>query len=230
MSRSPRSAHHDVHIAVGCGCWSTSSRVPCRAVDDDGCWCARNSAQWPLGEVAGAQPSSLEVARHSPDGSVLPRCGRRSDGRGGRGATGPPRAFARGRLPHALLLTNSARALAVPRPLVLKRKLTSLPHSLPRTVATGSGARMEETDEEDECAFLGGFAFGDEMTELEPEQRPRRRPPCSRCGRPGGGCVCALLPPAADRVRSRTHVLVLQHPAEKKRALATARSAAAAPA
>ena len=67
-----------------------------------------------------------------------------------------------------------------------------------------------ETDEEDECAFLGGLAFGDEMTELEPEQRPRRRPPCSRCGRPGGGCVCALLPPAADR-GSRMRIVVLYH-------------------
>jgi hypothetical protein len=78
--------------------------------------------------------------------------------------------------------------------------------------------------------FLGSFLLDDEgggEAEPAPEQ-PRssqRRPPCPHCGRPGHGCVCALLPATpADRVRSRTHVLVLQHPAERKRALATARS------
>lgn len=48
------------------------------------------------------------------------------------------------------------------------------------------------------------------------------RPICSRCQRPSGHCLCALIP-ALD---SRTRLLILQHPSEARHALNTARLAA----
>ena len=48
------------------------------------------------------------------------------------------------------------------------------------------------------------------------------RPTCSRCLRPLGHCLCALIPD----LESRTRVLVLQHPSEVGHALNTARLAA----
>ncbi|MBD1586905.1 tRNA-uridine aminocarboxypropyltransferase [Pseudomonas typographi] len=51
---------------------------------------------------------------------------------------------------------------------------------------------------------------------------PGARPRCSRCQRPPGHCLCALLPSLA----SRTRVLVLQHPSETHHALNTGRLAA----
>lgn len=47
------------------------------------------------------------------------------------------------------------------------------------------------------------------------------RPRCSRCLRPEGHCLCALIP----RLPSRTRVLILQHPSEADHALNTARLA-----
>ena len=48
------------------------------------------------------------------------------------------------------------------------------------------------------------------------------RPVCSRCCRPLGHCLCALIP----SLPSRTRVLILQHPDEVRHALNTARLAA----
>lgn len=48
------------------------------------------------------------------------------------------------------------------------------------------------------------------------------RPTCSRCQRPLGHCLCALIPD----LDSRTRVLILQHPSEVGHALNTARLAA----
>ena len=48
------------------------------------------------------------------------------------------------------------------------------------------------------------------------------RPTCSRCQRPLGHCLCALIPD----LDSRTRVLILQHPSEAGHALNTARLAA----
>ncbi|MDX1369098.1 tRNA-uridine aminocarboxypropyltransferase [Pseudomonas sp.] len=48
------------------------------------------------------------------------------------------------------------------------------------------------------------------------------RPHCTRCSRPPGHCLCALIP----QLSSRTRVLILQHPSEVRHALNTARLAA----
>lgn len=48
------------------------------------------------------------------------------------------------------------------------------------------------------------------------------RPLCPRCQRPLSHCLCALIP----SLKSRTRVLILQHPSEVKHALNTARLAA----
>ncbi|AMG88314.1 tRNA-uridine aminocarboxypropyltransferase [Bordetella bronchiseptica] len=48
------------------------------------------------------------------------------------------------------------------------------------------------------------------------------RPVCARCARPRSHCLCALIP----ALSCRTRVLFLQHPAEARHALNTARLAA----
>ncbi|WP_145010997.1 tRNA-uridine aminocarboxypropyltransferase [Pseudomonas oryzihabitans] len=48
------------------------------------------------------------------------------------------------------------------------------------------------------------------------------RPACARCQRPLSLCLCALIP----RLESRTRVLLLQHPSERRHPLNTARLAA----
>ncbi|KTT60197.1 DTW domain-containing protein [Pseudomonas oryzihabitans] len=48
------------------------------------------------------------------------------------------------------------------------------------------------------------------------------RPACARCQRPLSLCLCALIP----RLDSRTRVLLLQHPSERRHPLNTARLAA----
>ncbi|WP_295513786.1 DTW domain-containing protein [uncultured Pseudomonas sp.] len=48
------------------------------------------------------------------------------------------------------------------------------------------------------------------------------RPVCARCQRPLSLCLCALIP----RLESRTRVLLLQHPSERRHPLNTARLAA----
>lgn len=48
------------------------------------------------------------------------------------------------------------------------------------------------------------------------------RPACARCQRPLSLCLCALIP----RLASRTRVLLLQHPSERRHPLNTARLAA----
>ena len=47
------------------------------------------------------------------------------------------------------------------------------------------------------------------------------RPACARCQRPLSLCLCALIPALA----SRTRVLLLQHPSERRHPLNTARLA-----
>jgi len=58
----------------------------------------------------------------------------------------------------------------------------------------------------------------EEERESLSEQR-RRRATCTRCGRPQKHCLCASLP--AQPLSSRGTIIVLQHPAEQKRTLAT---------
>lgn len=48
------------------------------------------------------------------------------------------------------------------------------------------------------------------------------RPACARCQRPLSLCLCALIP----QLESRTRVLLLQHPSERRHPLNTARLAA----
>lgn len=48
------------------------------------------------------------------------------------------------------------------------------------------------------------------------------RPACARCQRPLSLCLCAVIP----RLQSRTRVLLLQHPSERRHSLNTARLAA----
>ncbi len=47
------------------------------------------------------------------------------------------------------------------------------------------------------------------------------RPTCYRCFRPEVGCICGLV----RRVDNRTHVLIVQHPRERKHPFGTARIA-----
>ncbi|CAI5465122.1 unnamed protein product [Closterium sp. Yama58-4] len=49
---------------------------------------------------------------------------------------------------------------------------------------------------------------------------PGRRALCDRCQRPSRACLCPSLPPS--RLKTRTRVIVLQHPHEGKKRLATA--------
>lgn len=51
---------------------------------------------------------------------------------------------------------------------------------------------------------------------------PARRPSCTHCMRPLKHCLCALIP----SLDSNTRILILQHPAESRHALNTARFAA----
>lgn len=55
----------------------------------------------------------------------------------------------------------------------------------------------------------------DDGSALRLRATPGRREHCPGCGRPRPSCLCDVLPP--ERIRLRTRVLVLQHPAEFRR-------------
>lgn len=55
--------------------------------------------------------------------------------------------------------------------------------------------------------------------QLLPPPAPPKRAVCARCARPAAVCLCAALPPAP--IATAGAVIVLQHPNEAKRRLAT---------
>ncbi len=67
---------------------------------------------------------------------------------------------------------------------------------------------------------MGDWCAPCEQDEAWLEEQPRQRAVCGRCSRPAAhDCLCAALP--SQPLDTRGLVVVLQHPAEQKRALAT---------
>ena len=63
------------------------------------------------------------------------------------------------------------------------------------------------------CA--SSYAFSDEDAEIE----ERKRGQCNECSRPASVCLCDTFPHTP--LETKGNVLILQHPFEKKRKLAT---------